>query len=210
MATQALFYVGAFYLTFTFATINRLIQQIAGKTFFATTVLHTIFEPGQGFFNYLVYLRPRFINYKEKNPDVPWYKALPRVIFPDEETFARRKTSQYVDNHHEDEELARTELIRYRRNMETREQTRSSGVLWFSEGEEIEVDDSGKTLTQTVHTYATDKQVSFNTDQGNAGVDGSSTNVDDISRQSRRVSFVGEITATKEEKCEISAPSGEG
>lgn len=165
VAAQALWYVGAFYLTFTFATINRLIQQIAGKTVFATTVLHTIFEPAQGFLNYLVYVRPRFINYKDKNPGVPWYKVLRRVIFPDEQTFAQRRFSQYVDDDHEDEELARHELQHSRNSMQMQD-CRFSGVFRFvngdgaQDGEHWKGDDSRKTANDTEHS-SREKRVTF-------------------------------------------------
>jgi hypothetical protein len=52
---QALFYLGAFYVTWLFATINRVYQLITGKSNFALLVLHSVFGPLQGFLNFLIY-----------------------------------------------------------------------------------------------------------------------------------------------------------
>jgi hypothetical protein len=48
---QALYYTCAFYTTYTFATVNRLVQQATGKTYFPIIFLHAILIPLQGFFN---------------------------------------------------------------------------------------------------------------------------------------------------------------
>ena len=55
MFHQAVFYLGVFYITWLFVTINRLIQLINGSSFFPLMVLHSIFGPLQGFFNFIVY-----------------------------------------------------------------------------------------------------------------------------------------------------------
>ena len=52
---QAMFYLGVFYLTWFFQTVNRLYQLITGKSVFILLVLHTIFAPLHGFFNFIVY-----------------------------------------------------------------------------------------------------------------------------------------------------------
>lgn len=48
---QALYYTCAFYITYTFATVNRLVQQVTGKTYFPIVFLHAMLLPLQGFFN---------------------------------------------------------------------------------------------------------------------------------------------------------------
>jgi hypothetical protein len=48
---QSVYYTCAFYVTFTFATVNRLVQEFTGKTYFPIILLHCIFIPLQGFFN---------------------------------------------------------------------------------------------------------------------------------------------------------------
>ncbi|KAL3923604.1 MAG: hypothetical protein SGILL_001565, partial [Bacillariaceae sp.] len=48
---QSVLYTCAFYATYLFATLNRLVQQFTGKTYFPIILLHCIFIPLQGFFN---------------------------------------------------------------------------------------------------------------------------------------------------------------
>lgn len=66
VAMQAMYYVGAFYLTFLFATLNRMVQLIWDHDSFALLLLHAIFFPLQGFWNYLIYIRPRYIKYRQQ------------------------------------------------------------------------------------------------------------------------------------------------
>ena len=55
MFHQAIFYVGVFYLTWLFATLNRMTQLINGQSYFSLMVLHSILTPAQGFLNFIVY-----------------------------------------------------------------------------------------------------------------------------------------------------------
>ena len=55
MFYQALFYVGAFYLTWWAPTINRLIQMANGESYYFFMLATAIFAPLQGFFNFIVY-----------------------------------------------------------------------------------------------------------------------------------------------------------
>lgn len=55
MLRQAGFYLGVFYITWLFVTINRMYQLITGKSSFPLLVLHSIFGPLQGFLNFIVY-----------------------------------------------------------------------------------------------------------------------------------------------------------
>lgn len=48
---QALYYTCAFYITYTFATVNRLVQQFTGNTYFPIIFLHVCLIPLQGLFN---------------------------------------------------------------------------------------------------------------------------------------------------------------
>ena len=66
---QALCYLGAFLLTFLFATINRAIQAAGGQTYFALLVLHVFFVPLQGFLNFMVYRRPKYMSERKRSPD---------------------------------------------------------------------------------------------------------------------------------------------
>ncbi|KAL9188619.1 hypothetical protein ACHAXT_006997 [Thalassiosira profunda] len=52
---QAVFYLGVFYITWLFVTINRMYQLITGESNYPLLVLHSIFGPLQGFLNFIVY-----------------------------------------------------------------------------------------------------------------------------------------------------------
>ena len=65
MKVQALFYVSAFYITWTFPTTLRILQTIEVQVPYAVFLCAVIFTPLQGFFNSIIYLRPRFLRYRE-------------------------------------------------------------------------------------------------------------------------------------------------
>jgi hypothetical protein len=48
VATQAILYIGAFYFTYFFATLNRILQQINGSSPFVVLLLHSLTLPQQG------------------------------------------------------------------------------------------------------------------------------------------------------------------
>ena len=59
---QSLWYILAFYLSFAFACASRITGTVTGKPApFPLLLLFSIFFPMQGFFNFLVYMRPRFL-----------------------------------------------------------------------------------------------------------------------------------------------------
>lgn len=76
VANQAMLYVGAFYMTWIFGTLTRLLQLIQGKTYFPLIICMTIFFPLQGFFNALVYMRPRYQTWRKENPGVRLFGML--------------------------------------------------------------------------------------------------------------------------------------
>mmetsp|Transcript_8141 Transcript_8141/g.14729 ORF Transcript_8141/g.14729 Transcript_8141/m.14729 type:complete len:336 (-) Transcript_8141:770-1777(-) len=55
MLHQAVFYLGVFYLTWLFVTINRMYQLVTGDSSYPLLVLHSMFGPLQGFLNFIVY-----------------------------------------------------------------------------------------------------------------------------------------------------------
>jgi len=59
---QGLFYIGAFYFTWLFPTITKIIQLGWNVTYFELTVMTAVTLPLQGFLNMLVYIRPRYIH----------------------------------------------------------------------------------------------------------------------------------------------------
>lgn len=77
---QALFYLGAFYCTHIWSTTNRIVQSFNnGHSVFFLLVMHAFFDPFQGFLNYMVYQRPRFIQMKKKYPDMSFFQIC-RII----------------------------------------------------------------------------------------------------------------------------------
>jgi hypothetical protein len=65
---QAMHYTCAFYVSYTFATVNRILQQVTGETYFPVIFLHALLIPLQGFFNVLVYRRNEYIRLVQRYP----------------------------------------------------------------------------------------------------------------------------------------------
>mmetsp|Transcript_6128 Transcript_6128/g.11622 ORF Transcript_6128/g.11622 Transcript_6128/m.11622 type:complete len:551 (+) Transcript_6128:489-2141(+) len=69
VANQGMLYVLAFLLTWFWGTVTRILDLAKNRTYFPIVVLHVFFLPCQGFFNALVYLRPRYVRYVKDHPD---------------------------------------------------------------------------------------------------------------------------------------------
>jgi len=82
VANQAYFFLGAYFITWTPITIVRVTQTFGGKTSFGLTLLASIITPCQGLLNYLVYLRPRFLRCREKNPKWSIGRTVVFLFFP--------------------------------------------------------------------------------------------------------------------------------
>lgn len=67
---QSVLYTFAFYFTFTFATVNRLVFQVTGKTYFALLFLHVLFMPLQGFLNVMIYRYGFYLRLKQRHPEM--------------------------------------------------------------------------------------------------------------------------------------------
>jgi len=66
VAMQGYWYCGAFYLAWIFPTITRITQLVVGDaTPFALLFINALFVPIQGFFNFLVYIHPRWPGIRE-------------------------------------------------------------------------------------------------------------------------------------------------
>lgn len=68
VAYQALLYVGAYYLTFLFGTITRSMQLADRPVPQAIFICFVIFYPLQGFLNAMIYMSPRFYQWRQDNP----------------------------------------------------------------------------------------------------------------------------------------------
>eukprot|EP00580_Thalassiosira_gravida_P020530 CAMPEP_0201679794 /NCGR_PEP_ID=MMETSP0494-20130426/49319_1 /ASSEMBLY_ACC=CAM_ASM_000839 /TAXON_ID=420259 /ORGANISM="Thalassiosira gravida, Strain GMp14c1" /LENGTH=447 /DNA_ID=CAMNT_0048163387 /DNA_START=131 /DNA_END=1474 /DNA_ORIENTATION=+ len=81
VAIQAGLFVGALYLTWIFTTITRIYQITTGNGNFVLLLLMAIFFPLQGFFNCIIYLRPRYLRTKSRNRDAPMRRLLYLTLY---------------------------------------------------------------------------------------------------------------------------------
>jgi len=70
VANQGLFYAGSFALVWLFSTINRAMQLTDCKRPWWIKFLMAVFEPSQGFFNFLVFVRPLFLRYLQHKKEL--------------------------------------------------------------------------------------------------------------------------------------------
>ena len=66
VARQSFLYVGALYITLLPGIINRLTELISGKRYPALAMIIALLMPLQGFWNALIYLRPRYLRAREE------------------------------------------------------------------------------------------------------------------------------------------------
>jgi len=92
IASQALFYIISFYLTFLFPSWTRISQMTKGYVEFPVLFLFAIFLPLQGLFNASVYFRPRFISYMAANPG----KSLRNIIAGIRVSVSTKEVGEYV------------------------------------------------------------------------------------------------------------------
>jgi len=79
IATQGLLYVGAFYVVWIFATVSR-ITDFTPKQYFTIQFLDSFFVPLQGFLNFLIYIRPRYLNYRSRHQESGFWKSVRVVV----------------------------------------------------------------------------------------------------------------------------------
>ena len=96
---QSILYVGAFVLSWSWATIFHLVGWITGVSVPWITLLINTFLPLQGFFNAFIYARPRYIRLKKKNERLGFMEIVKLVFLPNDERSAstnqgRRSTSK--------------------------------------------------------------------------------------------------------------------
>ncbi|KAL7532544.1 hypothetical protein ACHAWF_004175 [Thalassiosira exigua] len=95
VATQAFYYLLAFFFSWTPATLTRFIQMVWGRTYYPIILLMAILTPMQGFLNYTVYMRPRWISYRKKHPEWNVCQALLHLLTC--KMLCRRSTGQDVE-----------------------------------------------------------------------------------------------------------------
>jgi hypothetical protein len=79
--SQCTFYVVIFYLTHVFGSADRIYQQFNGTSPFWLLLLHCIFQPLQGFGNFLVYRRPHYLKMRRKYPEKGRLWALKQCVW---------------------------------------------------------------------------------------------------------------------------------
>jgi len=79
---QAVHYELAFYATWTIPTISQTILQLANiQPAFGMQLATAIFTPLAGFFNFTIYIRPRYIQYMEDNKtEEKWWHVLFKAV----------------------------------------------------------------------------------------------------------------------------------
>lgn len=91
--TQALLYITAFVMSTIWSGVILILAQ--GKstaTYLSLTLLAQIFFPLQGFMNFFIFIRPRYMNLRRKHPDL-WFWTLMAGIFDE-----RRLPSQTLSS----------------------------------------------------------------------------------------------------------------
>ena len=76
MARQAFWYLLNFFMTYVGITVVRVMQAFGGAAPFGLWCFAWIFGPWQGFWNAVIYIRPRFIRNREKNPEMSIWQAI--------------------------------------------------------------------------------------------------------------------------------------
>jgi len=77
---QGLFYIGAYFCTFIFPLIHQLIYVFSGHFYYALLILQNITAPLQGFFNFIVYIRPHVKEFSIDYPDMTYFHVFLKAI----------------------------------------------------------------------------------------------------------------------------------
>jgi hypothetical protein len=76
MARQAYWYLLNFFLTYVGATAWDIVHALGGNISFGLWCFMFIFRPWQGFWNAIIYVRPRYMRNREKNPNMSIWQAI--------------------------------------------------------------------------------------------------------------------------------------
>lgn len=80
IAVQGIMYILAFYITWLFPSVQRIIELVLGKNFFVLQFLDTSLLPLQGFLNVIIFARPRYLRTRKRNPEVGFWRAMGDMI----------------------------------------------------------------------------------------------------------------------------------
>ena len=76
IAVQGMLYVCAFYITWLFPTIQRIMELSGSDQYFVVQLFDTILLPLQGLLNFTIYIRPKFMALRKNSPDSGFWGAL--------------------------------------------------------------------------------------------------------------------------------------
>lgn len=98
---QAIFFIAAFLCTYSLSYINRIVQQVTGKSPFWLHLMARTLSSFQGFFNILVYTRPHVAKLRRTQTDLSWFGAFWAVVKKggDNDTPYARRNSLPVTRH---------------------------------------------------------------------------------------------------------------
>jgi hypothetical protein len=93
IANQACLYIAVVFITWiwTFIIVIILKEGSSGKTLFGITIMEKIFLPLQGLLNFMIYIRPYFVDYWRKNTRNTWLQAMQYI-------FTGNTSSGFLDN----------------------------------------------------------------------------------------------------------------
>jgi len=77
---QGLLYIGAFFCTFLFPLIHQLTYILSGHLYYILFILQNIFSPLQGFFNFIVYIRPHIKELSKDYPDMSFFQVFMKAM----------------------------------------------------------------------------------------------------------------------------------
>lgn len=87
-AVQATFYVVVFFFTWIFPMLQAIFSLSSGTLYYPLIMLSAILSSLQGFFNALIYLRPRYLRIRETNKDKSFCTKIALVLGGDD--YSRR------------------------------------------------------------------------------------------------------------------------
>jgi len=91
-AKQGILYISAFLFTYSWSGISLLLQSIDRDRPSPTLyILTAVFLPLQGFWNFLTYIRPRFVKLQQEDESLSFVATLKMIIFAKDHTEAMRQ-----------------------------------------------------------------------------------------------------------------------
>ena len=76
IARQAFWYLLNFFMTYVGGTAWSIVEAFGGTAPFGLVFFMLMFLPWQGFWNAVIYIRPRFIRNRDKNPNMSIWQAI--------------------------------------------------------------------------------------------------------------------------------------